>query len=134
MLVIVDPTFGELVKILDFGIAKLLQSNTHQTNYYLGTLAYSSPEQMEGKELDNRSDIYSLGVMMFEMLTGKLPLVAPTHSFGAWYKVHHFQEPRPFTEIDSNMNIAHKASMIFYRPSHPQRLTPTRTTKPLIHQ
>jgi eukaryotic-like serine/threonine-protein kinase len=105
MLVIVDPTFGELVKILDFGIAKLLQSNTHQTNYYLGTLAYSSPEQMEGKELDNRSDIYSLGVMMFEMLTGKLPLVAPTHSFGAWYKVHHFQEPRPFTEIDSNMNI-----------------------------
>jgi eukaryotic-like serine/threonine-protein kinase len=100
MLVIIDPSFGELVKILDFGIAKLLQSNTHQTNYYLGTLAYSSPEQMEGKELDNRSDIYSLGVMMFEMLTGKLPLVAPTHSFGAWYKAHHFQEPRSFAEID----------------------------------
>ncbi|BAZ38219.1 serine/threonine protein kinase [Calothrix sp. NIES-4101] len=105
MLVIIDPTFGELVKILDFGIAKLLQSNTHQTNYYLGTLAYSSPEQMEGKELDNRSDIYSLGVMMFEMLTGKLPLVAPNHSFGAWYKVHHFQEPRSLAEIDSDMKI-----------------------------
>ena len=86
MLVIIDPSFGELVKILDFGIAKLLQSNTLQTNYYLGTLAYSSPEQMEGKELDNRADIYSLGVMMFEMLTGKLPLVAPTHSFGACTK------------------------------------------------
>lgn len=104
MLVIVDPTFGELVKILDFGIAKLLQSNTHQTNYYLGTLAYSSPEQMEGKELDNRSDIYSLGVMMFEMLTGKLPLVASTHSFGAWYKAHHYQEPRSFTEIETNIH------------------------------
>jgi eukaryotic-like serine/threonine-protein kinase len=105
MLVIVDPTFGELVKILDFGIAKLLQSNTQQTNYYLGTLAYSSPEQMEGKELDNRSDIYSLGVMMFEMLTSKLPLVAPTHSFGAWYKAHHFQEPRAFAEIDTYFHI-----------------------------
>jgi eukaryotic-like serine/threonine-protein kinase len=105
MLVIVDPSFGELVKILDFGIAKLLQSNTQQTNYYLGTLAYSSPEQMEGKELDNRSDIYSLGVMLFEMLTGKLPLTAPTHSFGAWYKAHHFQEPRSFAEVETHCDI-----------------------------
>ncbi|MGI8503475.1 MAG: serine/threonine-protein kinase [Hassallia sp.] len=99
MVVISDPSFGELVKILDFGIAKLLQSDSNHTNYYLGTLAYSSPEQMEGKELDNRSDIYSLGVMMFEMLTGKVPLVAPTHSFGAWYKVHHYQQPRSFSEF-----------------------------------
>lgn len=105
MLVMSDATFGELVKILDFGIAKLLQSNTDQTNYYLGTLAYSSPEQMEGKELDNRSDIYSLGIMMFEMLTGKLPLVAPTHSFGAWYKAHHYQTPRSFADIDCALDL-----------------------------
>jgi eukaryotic-like serine/threonine-protein kinase len=105
MMVVVDPSFGELVKILDFGIAKLLQSNTHQTNFYLGTLAYSSPEQMEGKELDNRSDIYSLGVLMFEMLTGKLPLVAPTHSFGAWYKIHHYEKPRSFTDINPELQI-----------------------------
>jgi len=101
--VVADPSFGELVKILDFGIAKLLQSNINNTNYYLGTLAYSSPEQMEGKELDNRSDIYSLGVMMFEMLTGKMPLVAPTQSFAAWYKVHHNQQPRSFAEIDRTL-------------------------------
>ena len=100
MLAIVDPSFGELVKILDFGIAKLLELEDYNTNYYLGTLAYSSPEQMEGKELDNRSDIYSLGVLMFEMLTGKMPLVVTTHSFGAWYKVHHYQEPRSFAEVD----------------------------------
>ncbi|MBD2777447.1 serine/threonine-protein kinase [Iningainema tapete] len=105
ILVIADPSFGELVKILDFGIAKLLLSDNNYTNYYLGTMAYSSPEQMEGKELDNRSDIYSLGVMMFEMLTGKMPLVAPTHSFGAWYKVHHHQQPRSFTEVDSTLKI-----------------------------
>ncbi|RCJ18196.1 serine/threonine protein kinase [Nostoc minutum NIES-26] len=105
ILVIQDPSFGELVKVLDFGIAKLLQANSDQTKYYLGTLAYSSPEQMEGKELDSRSDIYSLGVMMFEMLTGKMPLVAPTHSFGAWYKTHHTQVPRTFAEVSPGLQI-----------------------------
>ncbi|MFN6540585.1 MAG: serine/threonine protein kinase [Nostoc sp. EkiNYC01] len=105
MLVIQDPSFGELVKVLDFGIAKLLQSDGDHTKFYLGTLAYSSPEQMEGKELDNRSDIYSLGVMMFEMLTGKMPLVAPTHSFGAWYKTHHYQKPRSFAEVSPGLEL-----------------------------
>ncbi|UKO99307.1 serine/threonine-protein kinase [Nostoc sp. UHCC 0870] len=105
MLVIQDPSFGELLKILDFGIAKLLQANGDHTKYYLGTLAYSSPEQMEGKELDNRADIYSLGVMMFEMLTGKMPLMASTHSFGAWYKAHHHQAPRTFTEVAPSLLI-----------------------------
>ncbi|AVH72729.1 serine/threonine-protein kinase [Nostoc sp. 'Lobaria pulmonaria (5183) cyanobiont'] len=105
MLVIQDPSFGELVKVLDFGIAKLLQSDGDHTKFYLGTLAYSSPEQMEGKELDNRADIYSLGVMMFEMLTGKMPLVAPTHSFGAWYKTHHYQKPRSFAEVAPGLEL-----------------------------
>ncbi|MGF1677488.1 MAG: serine/threonine protein kinase [Rivularia sp. (in: cyanobacteria)] len=105
MLAINDPSFGELVKVLDFGIAKLLLSDTQQTNYYLGTLAYSSPEQMEGKELDNRSDIYSLGVMMFEMLTGKMPLVPENHSFGGWYKVHHYKAPRPFSEVELKFQL-----------------------------
>jgi serine/threonine protein kinase len=89
-----DESLGELAKILDFGIAKLLQADSGQTNCFMGTLAYSSPEQMEGKELDARSDIYSLGVMMFQLLTGKMPLQADTHTFGGWYKAHQFQQPR----------------------------------------
>jgi eukaryotic-like serine/threonine-protein kinase len=105
MLVIQDPSFGELVKVLDFGIAKLLQTDANVTNYYLGTLAYSSPEQMEGKELDSRSDIYSLGVMMFEMLTGTMPLVPTTSSFGAWYKLHRYQEPTSFAEAAPNLQL-----------------------------
>ncbi len=105
MLVLQDPSLGELVKVLDFGIAKLVQSDGEQTKYYLGTLAYSSPEQMEGKELDNRSDIYSLGVMMFEMLTGKMPFLPETHSFGAWYKVHHYEQPRSFAEVAPQIKI-----------------------------
>ncbi|MEH1893287.1 MAG: serine/threonine-protein kinase [Nostoc sp.] len=105
MLVIQDASFGELVKVLDFGIAKLLQSDGDHTKFYLGTLAYSSPEQMEGKELDNRADIYSLGILMFEMLTGKMPLVVPSHSFGAWYKTHHYQKPRSFAEVAPGLEL-----------------------------
>lgn len=94
ILITQETTLGELAKILDFGIARLLQDDSEQTHSFMGTLAYSSPEQMEGKELDNRSDIYSLGVMMFEMLTGKLPLQVETHTFASWYKAHHTQTPR----------------------------------------
>jgi eukaryotic-like serine/threonine-protein kinase len=96
VLVSQDITLGELVKVLDFGIAKLIQEDSGQTNSFMGTLAYSSPEQMEGRDLDARSDIYSLGIMMFEMLTGKMPLQVETHNFGGWYKAHHFQVPRSF--------------------------------------
>lgn len=104
ILITQDPGFGQLAKILDFGISKLLQTDSSQTSSYMGTLAYSSPEQMEGRELDERSDIYSLGVLLFEMLTGRMPLEAETHSFGAWYKTHHFEPPRLFG--DANPSIA----------------------------
>ncbi|UBF27303.1 serine/threonine protein kinase [Kovacikia minuta CCNUW1] len=105
ILVSQDTSLGELVKILDFGIAKLIQEDSGQTNSFMGTLAYSSPEQMEGRELDARSDIYSLGVMMFEMLTGKMPLQAETHSFGSWYKTHHFQPPRTFESANPGVKL-----------------------------
>lgn len=94
ILVIQDPSLGELAKVLDFGIAKLLQADGNQTKYYMGTFAYSSPEQMQGSELDNRSDIYSLGVMLFEMIAGMIPVQPNTDSFGGWYKAHHSQPPR----------------------------------------
>lgn len=97
IIVIQDPTLGEVAKILDFGIAKLVQANNNQTQSFMGTLAYCSPEQMEGKELDNRSDIYSLGVMMYEMLTMDMPLLPQNSSFGGWYQAHHNFKPEPFS-------------------------------------
>ncbi|MBE9179219.1 serine/threonine protein kinase [Oculatella sp. LEGE 06141] len=100
-----DTSLGELAKVLDFGIAKMLQADGDQTSCFMGTLAYSSPEQMEGRELDARSDIYSLGVMMFQMLTGKMPLSADTHSFGGWYKVHHFQAPQSFETANASVRL-----------------------------
>lgn len=102
-----DPTLGWLVKILDFGIAKYFSdhSSMTQTNSYIGTLAYSSPEQIEGGDLDLRSDLYSLGVMMYEMLTNKLPWQINNASFGAWYKAHHYQEPDNLTDVSTEIEI-----------------------------
>ncbi len=106
ILVVQDSTLGELVKVLDFGIAKLIESNGAQTRSFMGTLAYCSPEQMEGRELDSRSDIYSLGVMMYELLTGDMPIFPTTNSFGGWFKAHHEAPPKPFA-IDLPLPLKH---------------------------
>ena len=62
-------------KILDFGIAKLIKSKGDEANedFIVGTPSYMSPEQVKGEKLDERSDIYSLGVMLHQMLTGNPP-------------------------------------------------------------
>ncbi|BAY64676.1 serine/threonine kinase [Calothrix brevissima NIES-22] len=107
ILVIPDPILGQLVKILDFGIAKFLNHTaTNSTNRkFHGTLPYCSPEQLEGDELDSRSDIYSLGVVMFEMLTGEKPWQPETDHFGAWYKAHHFEQPRAIAQIKPDLQL-----------------------------
>ena len=65
------------IKITDFGIARFSRSNTKTiTDKAIGSVHYISPEQASGACTDARSDLYSLGVMMFEMLTGKLPFEA----------------------------------------------------------
>jgi tetratricopeptide (TPR) repeat protein/predicted Ser/Thr protein kinase len=62
------------VKIMDFGLAKLKgATKLTKTRSTLGTLAYMSPEQAQGEEVDSRSDIFSFGVVLYELLTGKLP-------------------------------------------------------------
>lgn len=68
-----------VIKVMDFGIAKLPNADTiTMTDKAIGTVYYISPEQVEGGEIDARSDIYSLGVMMYEMATGQLPFTAET--------------------------------------------------------
>ncbi len=61
------------VKVTDFGIARLTDSSKTKTGMVLGTPSYMSPEQLAGKKVDGRSDLFSLGVTLYQMLTGRLP-------------------------------------------------------------
>ncbi len=71
--VMYDPATGS-VKVTDFGIARITTSSRTKTGMVLGTPSFMSPEQLAGQRVDGRSDLYSLGVMLFQMLTGQLPL------------------------------------------------------------
>ena len=62
------------VKVTDFGIARITDSSKTRTGLVLGTPSFMSPEQLAGKKVDGRSDLYSLGVTLFQLLTGSLPL------------------------------------------------------------
>ena len=66
-------------KILDFGIAKIMDNEVgvESEKMIMGTPAYMSPEQVKGDNLDGRSDIYSLGVVLYQMLTGNAPTILP---------------------------------------------------------
>jgi serine/threonine-protein kinase len=61
------------VKVTDFGIARITDSSRTRTGMVLGTPSFMSPEQMAGRRVDGKSDLYSLGVMLFQLLTGQLP-------------------------------------------------------------
>jgi len=82
-------------RITDFGLARLVGGpGITRQGIFLGTPAYASPEQIQAEELDERSDIYSLGVVIFEMITGRRPFVG---QFGNEVLVMHLENepPRP---------------------------------------
>ncbi len=83
-LMIVDPdTPRERIKVMDFGLAKLMESETLRkvtdtnVDFAVGTPGYICPEQVRGEEMDHRGDLYSVGVMMYELMTGRLPFIGP---------------------------------------------------------
>ena len=92
----------DFVKILDFGIAKVSLGDEGgakltRTGMVFGTPQYMSPEQAQGKKPDNRVDIYSVGCIMYELLTGQVPF--PGDSFMAILTKHISEEPRPMREV-----------------------------------
>jgi serine/threonine protein kinase len=92
---------GEL-KILDFGLAKLAgQSRLTRTGTTMGTVAYMSPEQARGETVDNRTDIWSLGVVLYELITGEHPFKGD-YDQALIYNIIN-QDPRPLTEIQPNI-------------------------------
>ena len=70
--VLIDPKAG-VVKVTDFGVARLADACRTRTGMLLGTPTYMSPEQLSGQRVDGRTDLYSLGVTLFQLLTGALP-------------------------------------------------------------
>jgi serine/threonine-protein kinase len=87
-------------KIMDFGIARFLgEKGLTGEGMIIGTLEYMSPEQLEGKEIDRRSDIYSLGIILYEMVTGRVP----------------FEGDTPFT-----VGMKHKSET----PENPKKINP----------
>ncbi|MBN1163078.1 MAG: serine/threonine protein kinase [Candidatus Krumholzibacteriota bacterium] len=92
---------GQL-KILDFGVAKLAgQTVMTMAGSLLGTVAYMSPEQVNGEEVDARSDIFSLGVMLYEMLTGEHPFAAD-HEMAMMYRIVN-EDPQPLEYYRTNL-------------------------------
>jgi len=95
---------GDKVKVTDFGLATCAASEKNritQTGAYLGTPEYSSPEQCEGAELDGRSDIYSLGVVLYEMLTGRVPFEAAT-PLKLFERIAH-EAPEPISRVQPGL-------------------------------
>jgi len=91
------------IKIADFGIARLQDSQNTLTQQALGSVHYISPEQARGEPVDARTDIYSVGIVMYEMLTGELPFDGDTPVAVA---VKHINEtPRPPSDISADIPI-----------------------------
>ncbi len=102
IMLVLQPDGSRLVKIIDFGIAKILVadevSNLTQTGDVFGSPYYMSPEQAVGRGIDERSDIYSLGCLFYEMLTGVLPFRGAS-AFETLYM--HMHEPVPTLKKNS---------------------------------
>jgi serine/threonine protein kinase len=87
-----------MVKILDFGLAKLAgQVGLTKTGTTVGTIAYMSPEQSRGEEVDHRTDIWSFGVVLYEMITGQLPFKGE-YEQAVIYSILN-ESPKPVTEL-----------------------------------
>ncbi|HET9225054.1 MAG TPA: serine/threonine-protein kinase, partial [Thermoanaerobaculia bacterium] len=106
---ILEPTGN--AKLMDFGIArpiKRIEAGQTEAGFIVGTPLYLSPEQLEGKEVDARADIYSTGVVLYEIFTGELPFNAPS---AVEIMLKHLRDPPPsprshWPEIPPKLEVA----------------------------
>jgi len=96
-------------KIMDFGIAKPEASTLTRTGIMVGTLAYMSPEQIKGTKIDNRSDIFSFGVLFYELLTYKRPFVGDSTTI--MYKIVHDEPEKMELQEDDLGNLLQEILM-----------------------
>lgn len=129
--VLVSEVDGErLIKVIDFGVAKaidepLTDRSLAATNLIVGTPAYMSPEQAEpsSMDIDTRTDVYSLGVILFELLAGSPPYDSTELAGGSVFdflrKVRGVDSPRPSTKVNSAAKLAEIAAV---RRTEPEKL------------
>lgn len=102
---------GDRVKITDFGIVKLVGAEpTDTSNIAYGSPRYVSPEQAEGSPLDQRSDIYTLGIILYEMVTGETPFAGRTGEANGLHRseilrAHREASPRPPSELNPDVPV-----------------------------
>jgi hypothetical protein len=104
---------GEVIKVVDFGIAKPMENipgmeskNLTATGGFIGTVTYMSPERVDGKQYDGRADVYSLGVMLYEMLCGRVPFLPGASGQIGVVMQHMTQAPPPLKEFNPNVPAA----------------------------
>ena len=116
----------EFVKVLDFGIAKSLTDNNDesltQTGALLGTPTYMSPEQVVGETVDSRTDVYSLSIMVYQMLTGELPFDGNNSRTQMMNRIHH--DPKPFQGKSSSLTEAIEFVVMSGLSRDPAKRTP----------
>ncbi len=92
----------DTLKITDFGTAKILRFNVTQTAHVIGTPSYMSPEQIKGKPVDGRSDIFALGVILYEMVTGEKPFPGENITTVIFKIIN--EEPIPPRKLDPSIH------------------------------
>lgn len=119
----------EVIKVLDFGIAKFKEAihkigdgNITRQGFVVGTPHYMSPEQCYGKEVDARADIYSLGIILYELLTGQMPFVGPSHTAIAVKQAS--EKPRPTYEVRKGVPAVVNAVVMHALEKNPKNRPP----------
>lgn len=118
IMLVKGPTGVDTVKIIDFGIAKILgeqnrNNNITTTGEMLGSPAYMSPEQCGGVALDSRSDIYSLGCVMYEAISGLLPFRNESAIGTIMMQVN--DRPTPFNSLVPHLNVPEELERIIFK-------------------
>jgi len=118
---LVERGTEDFVKIVDFGIAKMSDIETPgqpgrkltKTGMIFGTPEYMSPEQAAGKKLDHRVDIYAMGIILYELLTGRVPFMGDT--FMGILTQHMFEVAPPISTMNPNVHVAPELERLVFK-------------------